>query len=342
MDSPTVMRNFVGTLLLLTATLVPTGKSFAHALEPGYLEMRIASPDQYAVLWKVPAVEGRPMAIVAQLPAACEMRVPDQLSWDGTAYVSRWITRCSGGLAGETVRIEGLDLTNTDVLARIEIEKDADVVETLRFTPGQPEATIAGRRSLGQISSTYFQLGLGHILGGLDHLLFVAALLLLVSGWRRLIGTITAFTVAHSITLATSTLGVIAVPVKPIEALIALSIAFVATEVLHQRQGHRSLTSERPWLIAFIFGLLHGFGFASALIEIGLPRTAVPTALLFFNVGVEAGQLLFVACAILVARMLGQITRHFDIRPTPFLRALPPYAIGCTAAFWVLQRVASF
>jgi hypothetical protein len=174
--------------------------------------------------------------------------------------------------------------------------------------------------------------------GGLDHLLFVAALLLLVSEWRRLIGVITAFTVAHSITLAASTLGVIAVPVAPIEVLIALSIAFIAAEILHLRQGHRSVASERPWLVAFAFGLLHGVGFASALTEIGLPQNAVPTALLFFNLGVETGQLMFVAGLGLAAWLSQKI---WDGWPS-WSRALPPYAIGAVAAFWVLERVAAF
>ena len=330
----------IAALLGLFAGLIPASIAQAHALEPGYLEMRVAGPDQYAVLWKVPAVGSRPMPITARLPVACDQREPGELRWDGGAYLSRWTTTCPGGLGGGRLQIEGLERTSTDVLARIEDGEDG--AETLRLTPSEPGAVLVGHRSLGRIAGTYFLLGVEHILGGIDHLLFVAALLLLVSGWRRLVGTITAFTVAHSITLAASTLGVIAVPVAPIEALIALSIAFVAAEVVHLRRGRRSLTSERPWLIAFAFGLLHGVGFASALAEIGLPQSSVPAALLFFNVGVEAGQLLFVAGALGAAALMRRIARRFDVRSAWFVRALPPYAIGSTAAFWALQRIVAF
>jgi hydrogenase/urease accessory protein HupE len=330
----------IAAVLGLFAGLTPASIAQAHALEPGYLEMRGAGPDQYAVLWKVPAVGSRPMPITARLPVACDQREPGELRWDGGAYLSRWTTTCPGGLGGGRLQIEGLERTSTDVLARIEDGEDG--AETLRLTPSEPGAVLVGHRSLGRIAGTYFLLGVEHILGGIDHLLFVAALLLLVSGWRRLVGTITAFTIAHSITLAASTLGVIAVPVAPIEALIALSIAFVAAEVVHLRRGRRSLTSERPWLIAFAFGLLHGVGFASALAEIGLPQSSVPAALLFFNVGVEAGQLLFVAGALGAAALMRRIARRFDVRSAWFVRVLPPYAIGSMAAFWALQRIVAF
>jgi hypothetical protein len=327
-------------LLGLLTAVIPVGIAQAHALEPGYLELRVIAIDRYAVLWRVPAEGERPMAIAARLPANCDLREPGEARWDGGAYLARWSTTCSGGLAGGTLRIDGLERTSTDVLARID---DGEAgAETVRLTPSQPEAVLVGRRSLDQIAGTYFKLGVEHILGGIDHLLFVAALLLVVSGWRRLVGTITAFTVAHSITLAASTLGVIAVPVAPAEALIALSIAFVAAEVLNRRQGRRSLTSERPWLIAFCFGLLHGVGFASALTQLGLPHGAVPAALLFFNLGVEAGQLMFVAGVLLAAALLRRLARLHALRTSTVVRALPPYAIGSLAAFWVLQRMAMF
>ena len=331
----------IATLLGLFAALIPGGPAQAHALEPGYLELRTAGPDRYAVVWKIPAVGGRPMPIAVRLPSVCDQAAPGELRWDGAAYISRWIATCPGGLGGGTLRIDGLERTSTDVLARI--EDDAGGAQILRLTPSQPEAVLIGHRSLGQIAGTYFRLGVEHILGGIDHLLFVAALLLLVSGWRSLLGTITSFTVAHSITLTASPLGVITVPVAPIEALIALSIAFVAAEVVHLRQGRRSLTSERHWLIAFAFGLLHGVGFASALAQIGLPQAAVPAALLFFNLGVEAGQLFFIAGALAAVALMSRLARGLELRPAPpFVAALPAYAIGCTAAFWVLQRVATF
>jgi len=333
-------RTAITVLLTLVAALVPVAGAQAHALEPGYLEMRSTGPEQYAVLWKIPVVVDRPMPISALLPESCVPRTPGELRWTGAAYLSRWTVTCPGGLAGGSLRIEGLERTATDVLARIDDGEGG--VETLRLTPSEPEAILVGRRSTSRVASAYFRLGVDHILGGIDHLLFVAALLLLVSGWRRLVGTVTAFTVAHSVTLATSTLGVITVPVAPIEALIALSIAFVAAEVVHLRRGGRSLTSQWPWVIAFAFGLLHGVGFASALGEIGLPQNAVPAALLFFNLGVEAGQLLFVAIALGAAALMRRLARRFELQPTTFIRTLPPYVIGSLGAFWVLQRVAAF
>jgi hydrogenase/urease accessory protein HupE len=190
---------------------------------------------------------------------------------------------------------------------------------------------------------TYTLLGIGHILLGFDHLLFVLALLLLVDGTRRLIMTITAFTIAHSITLVFATLGFVSVPGPPVEAMIALSIVFVASEIIHGRQGRPGLTQRYPWVVAFAFGLLHGLGFAGALAEVGLPQASIPLALLFFNVGVEIGQLLFIAAVLLLLalgrRVLAMTGRH---EPPGWLWRLPPYAIGGMASYWVFERVAGF
>ena len=163
-----------------------------------------------------------------------------------------------------------------------------------------------------EVCRTYLVLGVEHILFGVDHLLFVLALLILVKGWRKLVGTITAFTVAHSITLAAATLGFVHVPCKPVEATIALSIVFVACEIVHRRQGRSGLTEMWPWVIAFSFGLLHGLGFASALREVGLPQNAIPLALLFFNVGVELGQLLFIGFVIAVIALAVRAAKKFS------------------------------
>ena len=192
--------------------------------------------------------------------------------------------------------------------------------------------------SAWQIAVTYLVLGVEHILLGIDHLLFVLALLLIVGNWRTLIATITAFTVAHSITLAAATLGYVHVPQQPVEAVIALSILFLASEIMHMRRGKPGLARRWPWLVAFIFGLLHGFCFAGALSEVGLPENAIPLALLFFNIGVEVGQLLFVGGMILLYRLW----RMTAMQPAPWAQALPVYAIGSVAAYWTIERVASF
>jgi hypothetical protein len=191
-------------------------------------------------------------------------------------------------------------------------------------------------------------LGIEHILFGVDHLLFVLGLLILVKGWRRLVGTITAFTVAHSITLAAATLGFVHVPSKPVEATIALSIVFVACEIVHRRQGRSGLTEMWPWVIAFSFGLLHGLGFAGALREVGLPQNAIPIALLFFNIGVELGQLLFIGFVMAVIALTVYAAKRFSqskVAPQSafnLCETISAYAIGGIAAFWLIQRTLSF
>jgi hydrogenase/urease accessory protein HupE len=255
----------------------------------------------------------------------------------------RWIAAGPNGLAGERIEFPGLQLTITDALVRYEFLDGTK--GTALVHPSRPWTVLAAASTRWNVARTYSWLGLEHIWGGVDHLLFVLALLLLVRGWQRVVATITAFTVAHSLTLAAATLGLVHVPQKPVEATIALSIVFVAAEIVHGRQGKPGWAARWPWLIAFAFGLLHGFGFAGALNEVGLPQNAIPVALLFFNLGVEAGQLLFVAAALLVVALArkGLGARHpgFDAR-FPWAWGVPPYAIGGVAAFWLIQRLAAF
>jgi hydrogenase/urease accessory protein HupE len=179
-------------------------------------------------------------------------------------------------------------------------------------------------------------LGIEHILLGFDHLLFVLALLILVPNMHMLLWTVTSFTLAHSLTLAAATLGLVHVPQQPVEAVIALSILFVAMEIVHWRQGRPGITRRMPWLVAFTFGLLHGFGFAGALSDIGLPEHAIPLSLLFFNLGVEAGQLMFIAAVLLAWAVLGRINWP------QWAWRVPVYMIGSLAAFWTLERIIGF
>ena len=338
------MQSMGRPILVLMAFLVGAlgfgGSSHGHALQPGYLELRLIDKDLYAVVWKTPATGGRPMAIAAQLPESCDPRTPEQPIWDGTSYVARWTASCPGGLEGGVIHVDGLARTSTDVLVRFDFTDG--VSEARRLTAGDPSFTVPTQPSRLEVVRTYFLLGGEHILLGIDHLLFVLALLLLVKGVRRLAATVTAFTLAHSLTLAGATLGFVHVPRPPIEATIALSIVFVASEIMHSRQGRPGLTERYPWVVAFTFGLLHGLGFAGALSEIGLPQQSIPTALLFFNVGVEAGQLLFIAGVLVVVALARQITRRIDLPYLTWAWAVPPYAIGGIAAFWVIQRIAAF
>jgi hydrogenase/urease accessory protein HupE len=204
--------------------------------------------------------------------------------------------------------------------------------------PESPALVVEESPSVWQVAWTYLVLGVEHILLGTDHLLFVLALVLLVKGWRRLVGTITSFTVAHSITLALATLGLVHVPGPPVEACIALSIVFVAAEIVRSRQGSPGLTERAPWLIAFTFGLLHGLGFAGALSEVGLPQQAIPLALLFFNVGVELGQLAFVFAVLLTI----SIAARSSLRAPAWAWRVVPYTIGSVAMFWVIERTGGF
>jgi len=246
----------------------------------------------------------------------------------------------TGGLAGKRIEFVGLQATITDVLVRVQTLDGTH--STTLVHPSQPWVEIRATLGPWAVAGAYLRLGIEHIWGGVDHLLFVLALLLLVRGWRRVVVTVTAFTVAHSITLAAATLGFVHVPQKPVEVTIALSIVFVASEIVHARQGRPGLTERVPWVIAFTFGLLHGFGFASALSEVGLPQNAIPIALLFFNVGVEAGQLLFIAAVFTVTTLARQVASRIRIPQPTWAWRLAPYGIGGVAAFWMVQRIAAF
>ena len=254
----------------------------------------------------------------------------------GGAHTQRMRIQRDSGLTGTTVTIDGLDATFTDVLLRLERTDGNEI--TYRLTPAAARYVIEAEPGRGQVAWTYLVLGMEHILSGVDHLLFVLALLMVVVGWRKLVGTITAFTVAHSITLALAALGFVHVAGPPVEAIIALSIVFVAAEIVRGRMGNPGFTARLPWIVAFTFGLLHGFGFAGALNEIGLPHSAIPLALFSFNVGVEAGQLLFVG----VALVLYSIARRVQATTPEWAWSVPTYAIGSIASYWVIERVAGF
>ena len=271
-----------------------------------------------------------------RFPAGTVDIEPRRAELGAGAQVERWRIARPGGLVGTRVEIVGRAAAVTDVLARIERRDGTSQVESL--VPGRASFIVQPPLGLARTAVTYLVLGVEHILGGTDHLLFVLALLLIVRGFRRIAVTITAFTLAHSLTLAAATLGFVHVPGRPVEAVIALSIVLVAAEVVHGLRGERGLTARAPWVVAFTFGLLHGFGFAGALAEIGLPQKAIPLALFTFNVGVEIGQLAFVTAVL----ALGTLAARVPLCWPRWGAWLPPYAIGTVAMFWVAERVASF
>jgi len=317
-----------------------------HELRPGYLELRQTAPDTYAMLFKIPALgDDLRLAIYLTLPEGTSDVSPPQARFTGSAYIERRTIRRGGGFAGQTITIQGLSGTSTDVLVRIESLGGA--TQTERLAPTKTTFVVQAAPGTSEVATTYLRLGVEHILFGFDHLLFVLALVILVRDWRRVALTVTAFTVAHSITLAAATLGLVNVPGPPVEAAIALSIVLVAVEIVNARRGTPSLTARWPWLVAFCFGLLHGFGFAGALAEVGLPPHAIPIALLFFNLGVEIGQLVFVA-AVLAAGELFRRAIALRLEPAPVQRTsdrldvTAAYAIGAVAAYWLIERTTAF
>jgi hydrogenase/urease accessory protein HupE len=304
----------------------------AHEIRPAFLHIREVEPATYDILWKTPAQGDMRLALNVELPTSCHnVAEPRSTLVDG-AVIQTWRTRCDGGLVGKEVGIEHLDSTLTDTIVRFEAL--AGNAKTLRLNGATPKATIPATQSWTTVAKTYFGLGVEHILFGIDHLLFVLCLILLVGNVRRLVGAITAFTVAHSITLAGTTFGWVRLASAPVEASIALSIAFVAADILRSREGRSSVTLKWPWVASFSFGLLHGFGFASALRQIGIPDDAAPLALLFFNCGVEAGQLLFIAAVLLIQAA----SRRFTPQIAGLSWRVAPYAAGIVAAFWFIQR----
>jgi hydrogenase/urease accessory protein HupE len=321
-------------LLLLCSVLAV----MAHADEsrPAHLQLTLTESGSVSMVFKVPALGDRRLALYPKMPDNCVALLPPSAQIIDNAYTERATFQCTGGIVGETVFIDGLSSTLTEVLARV-IRADG-ATQVARLTPSAPSFVVEATPNAFAVVKSYLLFGFAHILSGFDHLLFVLALLILVPGTRKLIWTITAFTVAHSITLATATLGFVNFPQPPVEAVIALSIVFVASEIIHVSQGRPGLTQRRPWIVAFTFGLLHGFGFAGALTEVGLPEQAIPLALLFFNVGVELGQLAFVA-AVLLSIALAKRVLH---KAPEWMPTATAYAIGVVASYWTIERVLGF
>lgn len=308
----------------------------ADELRPAYLAMRETAPSEFSVLWKVPAAGDFRLGIYVRLPVACKAKSEPVKGMEAGAFFERWNVVCSNDMIGKEIVVDGLRTTVTDVLARIEYLGGSTQVARLNAT--SPTFVIAGAQTKLSVAKTYTLLGIEHILTSLDHLLFVLALILLISDRWNLIKTITAFTVAHSVTLAGAALGLLSLPQKPVEATIALSIAFLASELIKMSPDETRLTEAYPWIVSFSFGLLHGFGFAGALKDIGLPQVDVPLALLTFNLGVETGQLIFV-----LAVLTGMTAaRQLFFIPAVAVRLTAAYLIGTTSLVWLISRVSTF
>ena len=326
----------IGALFLLIG-LIQTVGAAAHEIRPALLDIIEEKPGWFNVTWKVPVLGERVLSLRPILPSSLvPVGPPAKHSLPGAEIEYSTFKISEGSLVGETILIEGLSALQIDVLLQIAFADGRTHSAILR--PKSPSFVIPVEESSWEVASSYWMMGTTHILSGIDHLLFVLALMLIVSGNWMLFKTITAFTVAHSLSLGLAALGFVHVPPGPTEAVIALSILFLAVEVVHSRQGKISLTERAPWIVAFIFGLFHGLGFAGALTQIGLPEHAIPLALFMFNVGVESGQILFVSGVLVVAAALRRIPFAW---PAESWR-LVPYAIGSAAAFWTIERVATF
>jgi hydrogenase/urease accessory protein HupE len=319
----------------LTLSLSPA-ITLAHESRPAYLEISEIAPARYSVLWRTPVNSGVLLPVRLTLPDCSRDLSPPAVRDLADSRIERRVITCPSGLAGKRIDFVGLQNTITDVLVRVQLLEGAQ--STTLVHPSSASVQIPAASSLTDVARAYVAYGFDHILGGMDHLLFLLGLLLIVRGKRRIVATVTAFTVAHSLTLAAATLGWVHVPQALVEAVIALSIIFVAVEVVRGLRGSPGITARAPWLAAFCFGLLHGFGFAGALAEVGLPANAIPTALLLFNVGVELGQLAFVAVVMIAIALL----KRLRLTPQHWTRWIPPYVIGGIASFWMWQRIETF
>lgn len=326
--------------LMVVAGLLPAF-AFAHETLPAALRMDETATGSFAVVWRLPATQGSAPEIQPVLPDGCQDLTERSRSQVAGAQIWRWQVQCADGLAGQRIVFSGLEDYLIDAVVRVS-RLDASVV-TLVARPRAPAVVFDAEKQPAQQVRGFFRLGVEHILGGVDHLLFVFCLLLWVKRFGPLLRTITGFTVGHSITLALATLGFVRVPGPPVEACIALSILFLAGELA--RRGPLSAESaagHRPWMAAAVFGLLHGFGFAGALSAVGLPAEGLAVALLNFNLGVEAGQLGFVAVVWGAMALLQRAQVHWPWKQpgsSGVAQRLAAYGAGTLSAFWLLQRL---
>lgn len=326
------MKRFLLSCAAILLLVLP-GVSAAHESQPGLLEIRQLDSEQYQVSWRAPIYYGKPHPARLQLPPEWHaVGDPARARLSDSVLEKQVFAVPAEAFNGSRISFPGLQGTITDVFVRVE-RLDGTRFSTIA-KPTSPWVVLKGERAWYAAAGEYLALGFHHILMGVDHLLFVLGLLLIVAGRRLLIRTITAFTVAHSITLGLSTLGLVNIPLPPLNAAVALSILFLGPEIVRSWRGETSLTLRRPWAVAFLFGLLHGCGFASGLTTGGLPQTEIPLALFWFNVGVELGQLCFVLLVILLVRAI----RNLEFRPPLWLQRAPGYLVGCCGAFWTIDR----
>ena len=321
--------------IIFSICILFTLSGWSHEIRPAYLQIIQTSETTYEVYWKVPSMGDAVPMIQPVFPPFFTLEVlklPNQIP--GSVIYSYKLSSTES-LQGKILRIEGLNKTLIDVLVSVAYLNGEKV--TFMLQPDKGSSVIPGKTTKTDVIKTYAKLGTEHILLGIDHLLFILALIMITKGKWNILKTITAFTIAHSITLSLAVLGVVDFPTPPVEAVIALSIVFLAVEIVKNLNGKQTLTSKKPWLVAFTFGLLHGFGFAGALANIGLPQQEIPLALAFFNIGVELGQIAFVLVVLILIGLLSY-KKNWPV----FIKKVPAYAIGSLAALWMIQRIVRF
>lgn len=319
-------------LIALFLLLLVSPSSQAHESRPAYLEIDQTTVSHYKVIWHTPVNAGSRFQVVVKFPDGVRNLTEPAIQELPGSLVERRLIEVSGGLAEKRIELIGLQLTITDVLVRI---KNLDgTTQTVRLTPSAPSFVVEASPGVSEVARTYTGLGIAHILTGVDHLLFILALLIITKGGWKLVKTVTAFTLSHSVTLTAVTLGFVHVPTRPVEAVIALSIVFVAVEIVRARRGVVGIAAKTPWVVAFAFGLIHGLGFASGLSDIGLPAGHIPTALLFFSLGVESGHFMFIGVVLSLIVLAHRVRIAFP----RWTELVPPYTIGAIAMFWVIQR----
>ncbi len=307
-----------------------------HEVRPAYLGIIQVNDSSYHMTWKIPAMGDQAPKLYPVLPESWKVTENEARLIPG-AVKREWFFVTHKSIKGQRIYIKGVESTMIDVLINIDLLSGDQFSHIIRAD--HPIYEIPVEHSMSEVIVTYLELGVDHILLGIDHLLFVLALIFVTKGKWKIIKTITAFTLAHSITLSLAALDLVHLPIPPVEAIIALSIVFLAKEILQHKEGaQESLTYRYPWIVAFSFGLLHGFGFASALSETGLPQNAIPAALAFFNVGVEIGQVVFVVLVLAALWLLNKLKIEWPL----WLKKSPIYLIGGFASYWVIERILGF
>ncbi|HXJ33230.1 MAG TPA: HupE/UreJ family protein [Candidatus Eisenbacteria bacterium] len=323
------------TLAVAVLSVALAGGASAHPLAPSLLEVRELGAGRVGVRWKVPVLGVPGARVVPELPEGCRDLGPRRSATDASAVEVAWTAECGEqGLVGARIAVGGLTPFSPPAVVRV-VMADGRVAQAL-VTADQPFLVVPARSRPLDVAWGYARLGVEHILSGPDHLLFVLGLVLLTTTTWQLLGTVTAFTLGHSVTLTAAVLGLVALPVRPIEAAIAASVFLLAVEVARD-PGSRSAIRRRPWVMAALFGLLHGFGFAAALTQAGLPQDEVPLALLAFNIGIEIGQAFFVVVVVALRALAGPLVA----RVPRWVTRVPVYAMGSLAAFWWMERTAA-